>query len=836
MQESANNNSILKINNEFDLEISFTDETVDHVNNSSVSNNKNLNQKTLKERINDHLIPTNKFDKKSTVVGIKTGFLTLDDFYSNNSITGADIRLNEVENLSVIDIDINHHDEKMEDQEVEQLSNFIIEICKKNDYILGRTPSGGFHIYCNSDDSWFSKLSKTSNSITQIKLMKGLDLDLFTSRDPNKIQNILVIGSRVIYPSNPNEIKQSVFINGSYDSVINYSLTDVLKELNWIEKIEQIFEAKNKSKSNISNTSNVSNNSVSNQKNNYEYEEIELSEDVQKSLINGLFGIEIHNFTHTEKTIEDELTLMPLFQAINNLNENLIDSAYHQVFDYNDLTDNASKNFKRVREENKDIKQDFRSLINIIKTWNKPYYKENILPLIGGVEVKKFDLFNDKFDFLKFKENAEHHKYKTLSFAANELLRVLRYQTKDKYFIEKDFDDDQNIYSISYQSRDIMKKELQDIKLFKKDKNNKKSTSYYSAWDAYNKYSSLFHFNLIKFNDKRSDENFKIISYFHGFKYKKLKEINHELIDDYLRLIREGIANNSQEINEYILKWIANIIQNPGIKNEVGLVLTGSQGTGKTSFTNVLEELTSGYSDTIDGVKELTGEYTTVIENKMLIIANELLSAKSEFLTNMNALKSIITDKSKRGREIYGKFHYMENCCNLIFCSNYNKPIIINNDDRRYCIIKTSDKFKRNFDFFKKLHDNQTEDFFNNLFTYFSSIDLSDFNPRNFPITEARKELISACRSDVEDFIIEYFDRFVNGVVFNDLKTYFSIYYGCYDARKFKKFQTELKEKMINNGEYRPRQFDGSRPKVFKLKQEFIELYKNEIYEEDLEE
>ena len=111
-----------------------------------------------------------------------------------------------------------------------------------------------------------------------------------------------------------------------------------------------------------------------------------------------------------------------------------------------------------------------------------------------------------------------------------------------------------------------------------------------------------FHFNLIKFNDQRSDENFKIISYFHGFKYRKLAQINHELIDDYLRLIREGISDNNQELNEYIIKWIANIIQNPGIKNEVGLMLIGNQGTGKTVFTRTLNELFSGYSEEISEI------------------------------------------------------------------------------------------------------------------------------------------------------------------------------------------------------------------------------------------
>ena len=82
--------------------------------------------------------------------------------------------------------------------------------------------------------------------------------------------------------------------------------------------------------------------------------------------------------------------------------------------------------------------------------------------------------------------------------------------------------------------------------------------------------------------------------------------------------------------------------------------------------------------------------------------------------------------------------------------------------------------------------------------------------------------------NEVEDFIVEYFDKFEVGIQLDVLKNLYMNYFNSYDSRKFKKFQNELKEKMINNGEYRPRQLDGSRSRIYKLKEEFYELYKNE--------
>ena len=99
-----------------------------------------------------------------------------------------------------------------------------------------------------------------------------------------------------------------------------------------------------------------------------------------------------------------------------------------------------------------------------------------------------------------------------------------------------------------------------------------------------------------------------------------------------------------------------------------------------------------------------------------------------------------------------------------------------------------------------------------------------------------RSNKIKYEKSPIDDFIAKYLNRFENGITLNELKRLYSKNTGYYDSRKFKIFKSELKEKMINNGEYRPRQFDGSRPRVYKLKEEFIDLYKNEISDDDLEE
>ena len=91
-------------------------------------------------------------------------------------------------------------------------------------------------------------------------------------------------------------------------------------------------------------------------------------------------------------------------------------------------------------------------------------------------------------------------------------------------------------------------------------------------------------FNLtikgIKFNSHDID----ILSVFQNFKYDYLDTFDFDIITDFSSLIREVICDNNEEMYKYVISWIANIIQNHGLKNETALILKGLQGTGKKNY------------------------------------------------------------------------------------------------------------------------------------------------------------------------------------------------------------------------------------------------------------
>jgi hypothetical protein len=135
--------------------------------------------------------------------------------------------------------------------------------------------------------------------------------------------------------------------------------------------------------------------------------------------------------------------------------------------------------------------------------------------------------------------------------------------------------------------------------------------------------ASLFIRKCVKFYSLDPD----ILPTFHGLKYKAI--CNDELIQEYSNLIRDVIASNDMISYEYVLNWIAYIIQHPGIKTRTALILKGLERIGKNRFTDVICEMLSGYSESnVTDMSEMTGNFNSVVENKMLIVLNEVRNSR----------------------------------------------------------------------------------------------------------------------------------------------------------------------------------------------------------------
>ena len=377
-------------------------------------------------------------------------------------------------------------------------------------------------------------------------------------------------------------------------------------------------------------------------------------------------------------------------------------------------------------------------------------------------ELLGIDL-NDPFDINTVYQKAETGQYNCLETCATDLSRLCRVvDGAVQCFIRKWYDGKSGVFRIIYCKQDEMKKALQHAALYR-DKGG-----LVTAWEAIKAFYSRFFCYDVVFNSKSTANVFNL---FHGFKYRPSDVLNTTKIGFFIDFVREVIASNDGVIAEYLLNWLAYIVQNPGKKTEACIVLQGAQGVGKNRFTDTISELLAGYSEkNVTSIEELTGQFNSVIEGKMFIVCNEMRNYGASRLCNMDSLKSIITDDTIRVNEKFVPIHTAENVCNMVICSNNAFPIKVESGDRRYLVLDVNPKYKGQMSYWTQFERSKDDEFYQELMRFLLDRDISDFNPRVVPLTEAKLDLTQASGGKFGRWIDRHFDELTgNGIRVSDI-------------------------------------------------------------------
>ena len=400
----------------------------------------------------------------------------------------------------------------------------------------------------------------------------------------------------------------------------------------------------------------------------------------------------------------------------------------------------------------------------------------------------------------------------------NDLKRVFMVvDSTPEVFMIKDYDAINEFVKISYTNESIAKSKLKKV-IVGYDKGKA-----VNAWDIYLKNTLNYTVRALKFYSEKKD----VFSYFRGYDYNKLDEVKQEVIKPFLDHVFNVIANKNEDIYKYIIAWIASILQRPNFKVGVALVILGKQGSGKTEFfTDIVCQLMARYANNnITNIEDIVGKFNASLENKKLIIVNELKSVDMNKQLNSDALKSVITDKTVNINQKNEPVRLCENVANFMFVSNNEIPLKIEGNDRRYCVMKTSDEHVKDWDYFGKLSESLTNpEFYENLFTFFMLQDISNVNLRMIPETEAKTTIQEASMTSYELFVRENYDL-INGKTGPEL---FEMYNEFIKQNRFNECssRTFITNLQAFTGKASAKWVNGKTQKVYQLKADVYEKYK----------
>lgn len=212
--------------------------------------------------------------------------------------------------------------------------------------------------------------------------------------------------------------------------------------------------------------------------------------------------------------------------------------------------------------------------------------------------------------------------------------------------------------------------------------------------------------------------------------------------------------NQTEALFDWILNWVAYPIQHPGAKMQTAVVVHGPQGTGKSRFFEAVGRIYGEYSIVLNqGAIEdkFNSDWTS---RKLFIIADEIV-ARQDMYHLKNQLKAFITGDWVRVNPKNLAAYKERNHMNLVFLSNEKQPVILENDDRRHCVIYTPQKLDESY------YDLVSEEIENGgieaLHQFLLERDLTGFKPwTKPPMTESKQDLIDLGKDSIEIFIEQW--------------------------------------------------------------------------------
>ena len=152
--------------------------------------------------------------------------------------------------------------------------------------------------------------------------------------------------------------------------------------------------------------------------------------------------------------------------------------------------------------------------------------------------------------------------------------------------------------------------------------------------------------------------------------------------------------------NDYMTYWIATGIQRPAFKPGIMPILTGSEGTGKTTFASFLRQLFGENRSIETTLDHLVGNFNHLLEGCVFVIVNEISSETLE--GNRNALmKSLITDEIITINSKNVKPYQIQSFHRFLGTSNEPAPF---RSDRRPLYLHSTLELKGRYDKFEALH------------------------------------------------------------------------------------------------------------------------------------
>jgi hypothetical protein len=204
------------------------------------------------------------------------------------------------------------------------------------------------------------------------------------------------------------------------------------------------------------------------------------------------------------------------------------------------------------------------------------------------------------------------------------------------------------------------------------------------------------------------------------------------VIQEFLHTV---ICNNNVKLNDYLIHYMAHMLQQPQQKPGVMIVLLSGQGEGKGTFFKILGRIWSRTTLQVCDINEVIGQFNAALERNYVVCMDEALFAGDK--KSLDKLKSLVTEPKCRIEQKHQPSRSIDSYHRFFASSNHDHFVHVDKDDRRFLFIRLSSVHKQDQLYFGALNNALDDDAVIAAMMHdLRKIDLTGFNIRKRPLTE----------------------------------------------------------------------------------------------------
>jgi hypothetical protein len=206
----------------------------------------------------------------------------------------------------------------------------------------------------------------------------------------------------------------------------------------------------------------------------------------------------------------------------------------------------------------------------------------------------------------------------------------------------------------------------------------------------------------------------------------------------YLQHLKTYICRGNEEHYKYLLGWMARTVQQPACQGETAVVLKGTRGAGKGTVPKWFGRLFGRHYLQVSNSTHLVGNFNSHLQDCIVLFADEAFFAGDR--RHESVLKTLVTEETipieGKGVDIVTSPNYTH----IIMASNNEWVVPSGNRERRWFVLDVDDRMAQDTGYFKALNDQMENGGLEALLFFLMRYDISNFNVRDVPKTEALRD------------------------------------------------------------------------------------------------